>query len=140
MPISDHALPKIIEITFSFLQFAPEYKISVHSIYHSWDTVSFRVLWQDWPHPFMTMSTQKVFDQLLIYMNLYQLDKSGYFIHLFWRYGWLKNLAIWWLRTFWPISQEQKFSQIWYFCRNIASNTSFHYRTNSVKINDQICQ
>ena len=44
-----------------------------------------------------------------------------------------------WLRTFWPMSQEQKFSQIWDFCRNTA-NINFHYRSNSVKINDQIFQ
>ena len=37
-----------------------------------------------------------------------------------------------WLRKFWPISQEQKFSQIWDLCRNTA-NKNFHYRTNSVK-------
>ena len=42
--------------------------------------------------------------------------------------------------TFWPTSQEQKFSQIWGLCSNTASNINFHYRTNSVKINDQIFQ
>ena len=35
----------------------------------------------------------KNFDQVLIYVNLYQQKKSGYFINLFWRYGWLKNPA-----------------------------------------------
>ena len=34
------------------------------------------------------------------------------------------------------VSQEQRFSQIWDFCRNLVSNKSFHYRTKSVKIND----
>ena len=45
---------------------------------------------------FLTISTQQIFDQLLIYVNLYQhAKKSGYFIDLFCRYGWLKNPAIW---------------------------------------------
>ena len=35
MPVSDYTHPKIIEI-FSFPEFAPEYKISVHSIYSFW--------------------------------------------------------------------------------------------------------
>ena len=30
-----------------------------------------------------------------------------------------------WLRTFWSISQEQKRSQLWNLCRNIANNKSF---------------
>ena len=50
---------------------------------YSWDTVNFRVLWPGWPHPINScefVSTCK---------------KSGYFIDLFWRYGWLKNPAIW---------------------------------------------
>ena len=43
-----------------------------------------------------------------------------------------------WLRTFWPKSQELKFSQIRDLCRNTANNINFHYRTTSVKCNDQI--
>ena len=38
------------------------------------------------------------------------------------------------LREFWPISQEQHFSQIWDLSRNTAYHINFHYRTNSVKI------
>ena len=45
-----------------------------------------------------------------------------------------------WLRTFCPISQESEFSQISDLCRNTANNIDFHYRTNSVKINDKIFQ
>ena len=45
-----------------------------------------------------------------------------------------------WLKLFWPISQEQTFSQIWGLCGNTANNINFHYRSNSVKINDQISQ
>ena len=45
-----------------------------------------------------------------------------------------------WLRTFWPISQEQKFPRIWDLCRNTANNINFHYWKNSVEVNDQIFQ
>ena len=45
-----------------------------------------------------------------------------------------------WLRIFWSISQEPEFSQIRDLCRNIANNIHFHYRTNSVKINNKIFQ
>ena len=38
----------------------------------SWDKFTFRVHWFDWPCPFLTMSTPKFFDQLLIYVSLYQ--------------------------------------------------------------------
>ena len=42
-----------------------------------------------------------------------------------------------WLRVFWPTSQEQDFSQhrIWAGTQQIIN---IHYRTNSLKINDQI--
>ena len=61
--------------------------------------------------------------------------KSGYFI----RFGDMVDLKILqfdWLRTFWPISQEQKFFQIWDLGRNTTKNISFHYRTNSIKMKD----
>ena len=45
-----------------------------------------------------------------------------------------------WLRTFWPISQEPEFSQIWDLSRNTTNIINSHYRTNSVKINDTIFQ
>ena len=45
------------------------------------------------------------------------------------------------LRTFWPISQEQKFSQTGNLeIGNTVNNIYFHYRTISVNINDQIFQ
>ena len=42
--------------------------------------------------------------------------------------------------SIWPISQEQDtgFFQIKDLCGNTANNKNFHFRTNSVKINDQI--
>ena len=74
---------------------------------HSWDTISFRVQRPDWSHPFLTMSNQKVFNQLLLSLNFYQHAKneavwsicSGEIVDL-------KILQSDWLRAFWPISQK----------------------------------
>ena len=49
----------------------------------------------------------------------------------------LKTLQSDWLRAFWPISQEQDFSQ-YRICAETANNMDFHYRSKSVKINDKI--
>ena len=48
----------------------------------------------------------------------------------------LKILQSDWLRAFQPISQKQDFSKILDLCTNTVNSTNFHYRTNSVKIND----
>ena len=71
MPIFDQAHPKIIEITFSFLEFAPPYKKSVHSIN------SFLRYSQFWS-PLTRLDTPipNFFDQLFIYVNLYQHVKN----------------------------------------------------------------
>ena len=141
-PNFDHIHPKIIEITFSFPEFAPARKKLVHSINSFMRyTVSFRVMWPSWPHPSLTMHNPQFFDQLLIYVNLYQHVKnqaislicSGDKVDK-------KILQSDWLRAFWPISQEQTFSQIWDMCRNTANNVNFHHRSNSVKCNDHIFQ
>ena len=73
-------------------------------------------------------------------MNLYEYAKnkvvswicSGETVNL-------KILKSDWLKAFWPISQEeQDFSQTQDLYRNTGNNINFHYRTNSLKINDQI--
>ena len=65
--------------------------------------------------------------------------KWGYFICLFWRYGWLKNLKIWLAEKILAnISQEQKISQLWDFHRNTSNNMNFNYRTNWIEVNDEI--
>ena len=74
MPIFEQADLKIIEITFLNLHHHAK-KQFIPSIY-SWDTESFRVLWPDWPHPFLVTSIQKPFDQFLIYVNLHQHAKD----------------------------------------------------------------
>ena len=79
---------------------------------HSSDTINFRFQRPDWPHPFLNMPNQKIFNQLLIFMNLYQHAKneavsppcSGEIVDL-------KILESHWLRAFWPISQKQVFSK-----------------------------
>ena len=43
-----------------------------------------------------------------------------------------------WLRAFWPIFQEQNFSQTEDLYRNTVNNIYFHCKINSGKINDQI--
>ena len=132
----DHIYSKFIEIgLLAFLNSHQHAKNPFNPSTHSWDTVNFRVIWPGWPHSFLTTPTPKVFDKLLIYVSLYQHVKN-----LFWRYGWLKNLQTDWLRTFWPITQGQKIFQIRDLCRNTVGNINFNYRTNSVKINDQIFQ
>ena len=93
MPRSWGHAKKIIEATFSFPEFALALKNLFTPSVHSWDTVNFR---PNWPHPFFNTAIQNFFDQLLIYVDVYQVaKKSSYFIDLFLRYGWLKNPAIW---------------------------------------------
>ena len=85
------------------------------------------------PCPFLTIPTQKYFDQLLVYVNLNQYAKnqatsficSGDMVEK-------KILQSDWLRKFCPVSQEPKCSQIWDWCRKTANNIYFHYRTYSV--------
>ena len=68
MAIFDHAHPKIIESTFSIAEL-----------------VNFRIPWPDWPHPFLTLPTQKSFDQLLIFVIVYQHEKLSPSICSFFR-------------------------------------------------------
>ena len=48
----------------------------------------------------------------------------------------LKIMQSDWSTAFWPISQEQEFSQVWDLCKNTANIIKFLYRPNSEKIND----
>ena len=50
----------------------------------------------------------------------------------------LKILQCDWLRASFPMSEKKDFPQIWNLFRNTANDINFHYRKNSVKINDQI--
>ena len=73
-----HAHPKIFESTFSFPKFVSACKKSVYSICWVLRYSQFRVQWPDWQQPFFTMLTQKIFDQLLIFVNLYQHAKNQF--------------------------------------------------------------
>ena len=62
---------------------------------------------RDQTHPFLTMPYQKIFNQLLIFVSLYQQAKNET-ISLFWSREILQSD---WLIVFWPISQEKDFCQ-----------------------------
>ena len=79
------------------------------------------------------------FDQLLIFRNSYQHAKHEPISSI--SSGDLDDSKILqsnWMGTFWPLPQEQEISQTPDLCTNTGNNTSFHYITNPVKINDQI--
>ena len=80
MPIFDQANPKIIETTFCFPEFAKPCKKSVHSIYSFLRYSQFLS-----PVTRLAMPIPKFFDQLLIYVKLYQNAKN-HAINLLWRY------------------------------------------------------
>ena len=107
MPISDHAQPKFIEITFSFPGFAPACKKTLSFISSLLRYGQFLIY-----SPFLnflrsspeTKLAKLIFDHALpktcqSTFNFCEFvstcKKSGYFIDLFWRYGWLKYPAIW---------------------------------------------
>ena len=89
MPIFHHAHPRIIDITFSFPEFAPAYNnhLEIQSILESHGQTGRAHFW---PCPlqnfWLTFSLRKFVSTC---------KESGYVIDEFWRYGWLKNPAIW---------------------------------------------
>ena len=79
---------------------------------------------------FLTMPHQKRFNQLLIFVNLYQYAKNevvSSFINLLWRNAWFKNSAIWMAESILVhISGTTFFPN--------GNNMKFHYRTNKGKL------
>ena len=76
----------------------------------SWYTVNFRVQRPDWPQSFLTMPHQKLFNQLLIFLNLYRHTKNEAVSSIYSREMInLKILQSQWLWAFWSIFQEKKF-------------------------------
>ena len=51
-------------------------KTQLIPLIQSWDKVNIRVQRPDWPYPFLAKPNQKIFDQLLTFVNLYQLVKN----------------------------------------------------------------
>ena len=130
MAIFDFAKPKITESTFTFPEFIPLYKKSVYFVWSFWDAVNFRVPWPDWPHPFLTMPTQKTFDQLLIFVNLYQHAKNqaiSLFILEIWLIEKSRNLIGW--EHVNPYLRNKDFPK-YGICAETENNINFHYRTN----------
>ena len=65
----------------------------IPSVY-SWETFKFSPE-TDWPHPLLTMPNQNIFDQLLIFVNLYQHTKNEAVSSICFReIYWFKNPAI----------------------------------------------
>ena len=94
---------------------------------HFLNTVNFIVQRPDWPHPFLTMPTQKV---SIIFVNLYRhvkneavlSDISGEIVDLkIQQSDWLTESILAYISG-----------------TRFVPNRSFHYRINSVKINNQI--
>ena len=73
--IFDHAHTKNFQSPFNLCEFVPVCKKLIPSV-HSGDTVNFRVQRPDWPHLFLTMPNQKIFNQISIFVNLYQYAKN----------------------------------------------------------------
>ena len=94
--------------------------------------VNFRVNRPYQPHLFLPMHNQKIFDQLLIFVNLYQHAQNETVSALFSVV--MTDLKI--LQSEWLTEHFGIFSQIKDLCRNTANNKNFHYRTSSGKIND----
>ena len=85
------------------------------------------------------MANQKFFVQFFIFVNLYQHSKNeAVSLIYFGEMVVLEILQSDWLGELWSVYQEQDFSKTQDLCRNTANNMNFHYRTNAVKINDQI--
>ena len=133
MPIFDQVHPKIIEITFRFLGLAPVCQKSVHCI-NSFLRYRLATLISDHTCPQSFWSTFNLCEFVSTCQN------SGYFIDLFWRYGWLKNPAIWLAVNILVHISGTKIFPNMDLRRNTAYNINFLYRANSVKINDKIFQ
>ena len=95
-PNFEHIHPKIIEITFSFPEFAPACKKLVHSINSFLRYSQFQSPVRRLTKPMSDHGHTKIFWSTFIVCEFVSTCKKwGYFIDLFWRYGWLKNHAIW---------------------------------------------
>ena len=115
-------------------------KKPVHSINSFWNAVNFRILWPDWSQPFVTIPTLEYFAQFLISVNLYQHEKKLFHWFVL-EIGLVKiNPAVWLAENILVHISRTKFSLNMEFVQNTANNINFHYRTNLVKIKDQIFQ
>ena len=123
MTIFDHAHPKIIESTFSFPEFvsARKKKQFIPSV-HFCDTVNLRGLQPEWPHPFLTMFTPKIFNHLLICVNLYQHAKNQLIPSL--RQSQLQSPETNWPNSYFDHAQTKNVRAIFNFCEFELSSYS----------------
>ena len=107
----------------------------IHSFFHSWNKANFMVQWPEWLNPYSTMTYQKHFNQLLVFMNLHPHANnqaissfcSKDIVHL-------KILQSNVPRAFRTISQGPDLFQIW--DRKVVNNINTHCRTNSEKFSE----
>ena len=67
---------KIFNHVFICINLYQHAKNQLIPLFHSSDTVNFRVQRPNWPYLFLTMPNQKIFSQFLIFVNLYQHAKN----------------------------------------------------------------
>ena len=107
-------------------------KLLFHSIYSFLrDAVNFRVPWPDLPQTFLI-----IFWFMWIFINMQKNRLFYWFVLEIWLIKKFCNLIGW--EHFGPYLWDKRIP--WDLCRNTANNKYFHYRTNSVKTNDQIFQ
>ena len=68
------------------------------------------------------------------------MPKIYFIIHFFLGCYILRILSFDWPATFWPLTREPDFCQIWDWLCNINKNISFHFRLFQGKANDKIFQ
>ena len=83
---------KLSEITFSLSEFPPAGKNQFIPSIHSWDTVNFRVLSPDWPHPFLTIPAKKC---MWICINMQKIRIFHWFVLETWLIKKSCNLIGW---------------------------------------------
>ena len=95
----------------------------------SWDTTgNFRVLWQEWPHLFLTPPN-----------NIFQSTFNCYeFVLTYKKSSLFKNCTIWLAKSVLTHIPWARFFPNIVFVQEIVNNINFHYRANSGKTNDQI--
>ena len=95
-PFLTRPTQKSLKQLFTFQNLHHHAKNQYIASIHSWDTANFRVSWPDWPKPISGHANIKIFWWTFNLCEFVSTCKiSDYFIDLFWRYGWLKNPAIW---------------------------------------------
>ena len=118
----------------AFLNCTSKQKSLFNPSIHSWDKSN-----QTGHTHFSACPHKKFFDQLLIYVNLYQNAKNQA-INFFWRYGWLKYDKIWLAENILGHISETKIFPNMGFVQKHIKYYKISLWKNLVKINYQIFQ